>query len=106
MTVRIEPAPMWIQDHHKRFGTFRFTPSPGWIFENSHHVWSTEEGRYIASPPPQQDVTLALELWRALDVISRRWYIEVGKSVGFDFVPLTADDLTALNSATSTLDYP
>lgn len=41
------------------------------------------------------DRTLALKLWRALDVESRRWYVSPGQTE-FCGLPLTTADLEAL----------
>lgn len=51
------------------------------------------------SPPTDEDRLLALELWRALDLVSRRWYVgfyhdpDVTAFVG---LPLTKEDLAGL----------
>lgn len=74
MTVDVAPMPRSVREIPERW---RPTPPP--IFSDGS--------------PSAADRTLALELWRALDPDSRRWYWRAGACKGLN---LTARDLAGL----------
>ena len=83
MHVEIVPAPQWIHDYICKGFSFKFVPAPPPVFRES-------------SAPTDAERALALELWKALDPVSRRWYIYRGIYRGFYLVPVTVADLAVL----------
>lgn len=67
----------------------RIRKLPAWLRPSAAPVFAGGE-------PTSEDRELALELWRALDVDSRRWYTHGGTATHFCGLPLTAEDLAAM----------
>lgn len=80
MTVEIAPMPQSIREIAERW-----RPAPPPIFPHG--------------APSDADRALALDLWRALDPDSRRWYWRSGACAGLD---LTQRDLAGLKTRSRT----
>jgi hypothetical protein len=76
--------------------TVQIEPMPPEYLAVPPHLRPIPPPIFPGGQPTQADRELALELWRALDAESRRWY--VGTSRTFAGLPLTAADLAALEA--------
>ena len=86
-TVTISPLSEPLRQHATRWPRPRFLPSPPPVFSGG--------------APTDQDRALALALWRALDPISRRWYVGWDPDTReFAGLPLTADDIASMQEQT------
>jgi len=70
---------------------------PEWCRKVSPRLRPAHPPVFPDGEPTPQDRELALELWRALDVESRRWYTYDGTARTFAGLPLTAEDIAGLS---------
>ena len=99
MSVTIQPAPLPMLQHIRKFNSVRFLRAPPSVF-SSGHAWDESKKQFVPIQPPPEEITLARALWSALDPASKKWYVEKGIYRGFQFVmPLIdGNELAALRA--------